>query len=50
MPGLIGLYITPFYSGRDTQTVGQNKNILGISCRLSTPQLMVKVGYMELYS
>jgi len=50
LPGLIGLYITLFYSGRNTQAVGQVRNILGVSRRLSTSQLMVKVGYMELYA
>jgi hypothetical protein len=46
---LKSLYITLFYSGRDTQAVGQIGNIPGISRRLSASQLMVKVGYMWLY-
>jgi len=47
--GLKGFYITPFYNSRDTELVGQVRNIPGISLRISTSQLVVKVSHVQLY-
>jgi hypothetical protein len=49
MPSLIGLYLTPFDSSRDTELVGQVSNILSISLRLGTAQLVVEVSHMQFY-
>jgi len=50
LPSLKSLYITLFNSSRDTKALGQVGNIPGISRRLSASQLVVKVGYVELYA
>jgi hypothetical protein len=46
LPGVVGSNVALFYSGGYTQSGGKVSNILSVSFRLRTPQLVVKVSYM----
>ena len=47
LPDPIRFYIALFYSSWDTKLLGLIGDIVSISLRLNTPQLVIEVGYMQ---